>query len=65
MHNDLGNIMEEMTEEVESKFSENSFEHVFWSQQLQAKKVNNYRQMRWHPAIIKWCLIVLYDHQVL
>lgn len=56
MHDDLGNIMEEMTEKVESKFSENSFEHVFWSQQLQAKKVNDYRQMRWHPAIIKWCL---------
>jgi hypothetical protein len=56
MHDDLTSIMDEMTEEVENKFDENSFERVFWNQQLQAKQVKDHRQMRWHPALIKWCL---------
>ncbi len=56
IHDDLGGIMEEMTEEVEKQFDENSFERVFWNQQLQAKQVKDHRQMRWHPALIKWCL---------
>lgn len=56
LYGDLSGIMEEMTNKVEKKFPEDSFGSVFWAQQLQASRVNDYRQMRWHPAIIKWCL---------
>ena len=38
IHGDLSHIMEEMTHEVEKEFPENSFERVFWNQQIQAKR---------------------------
>ena len=34
----------------------NSFQRLFWTQQLQCLKVKNNRQLRWHPMMIKWCL---------
>lgn len=56
INHDLSDIMDEMTEEVHKKFPENSFERVFWNQQLQAKSLKDAHQIRWHPAMIKWCL---------
>ena len=56
MHDDLYSIMDEMSGQVEERFSEHSFERVFWNQQLEARKVKDRRQIRWHPAMIKWCL---------
>ena len=50
-------IMDEMTGKVEEQFPEHSFvERIFWNQQLEARKVTDRRQLRWHPALIKWCL---------
>ena len=57
MHKDMETIMNEMTGTVRNDYSEGSFRHLFWDQQLQllqAKK--DHRQIRWHPALIKWCL---------
>ena len=56
MHNDLSGIMDEMNEEVNKKYPENLFHRIFWKQQLQAKQLRDKRQIRWHPAMIKWCL---------
>ena len=56
LQHDLCTIMEEMTEHVREKYSENSFHRVFWEQQLNALSATNHRQLRWHPALIKWCL---------
>ena len=38
------------------KLSENSFEHIFWQQQVEAASQNNARNMRWHPLMIRFCL---------
>ena len=39
LSDDLSGIM---TGQVESQYPENSFQRVFWNQQLQAMKVHNY-----------------------
>ena len=36
--------------------SEENFSSIFWKQQLKAAKLKSARQMRWHPAMIHWCL---------
>ena len=56
MQDDLQNIMEEMAEEVQKTNAKESFRRIFWEQQLQALHINDRRQVRWHPALIKWCL---------
>ena len=56
MHNDFETIMHEMTEKVQQSHAEDSFRRIFWEQQLQAIHLNDRRQVRWHPSIIKWCL---------
>ena len=56
MNSDLLKIMDENTERVKSDFAENSFQRLFWEQQLKSTKVKDKRQMSWHPMIIKWCL---------
>ena len=56
IESDFTNIMSEMTSKVHQECPEGSFKRVFWDQQLQACKVSNKKQLRWHPAMIKWCL---------
>ena len=47
--------MLEKTKEISEKYAENSFHHLFWDQQLEALKVRDMRQVRWHPMMIHWC----------
>ena len=56
LHSDFTHIMEEMTDQVHAECPDKTFRRVFWDQQLQALKVKDKRQIRWHPAMIKWCL---------
>ena len=56
IHQDLQEIMEENTPCVTEAFPENSFEQLFWKQQLKALQLKDGRSMRWHPLMIKWCL---------
>ena len=53
---DLINIMEENNTNIHKQFTEGSFQRIFWEQQLQAARVGDLRQIRWHPCVIKWCL---------
>ena len=55
-HDDLEQIMKGMTTEVRSQWEEGSFRRIFWEQQLEALKVKDSRQIRWLPAMIRWCL---------
>lgn len=32
------------------------FSSIFWQQQLRAASTKDKRGMRWHPAMIRWCL---------
>ena len=56
LEDDLQAIMVENTKEVSQKYAENSFHRLFWDQQLKALKVQDKRQVRWHPMMIRWCL---------
>ena len=48
--------MEEMAADVEANYSKDSFERLFWAQQLKAAAQKNCKQMRWHPTVIRWSL---------
>ena len=54
VHKDLVSIMD-LHEEQHSTDNEN-FASIFWNQQLKAATLKDTRQMRWHPAMIRWCL---------
>ena len=56
LHDDLTSVMNELTGEIRQNYPEDSFRRLFWEQQLQALKAKDCRQVRWHPALIKWCL---------
>lgn len=56
IQSDFSAMMSEMTDRVHKECPEGSFKRIFWDQQVQACKVKNKKQMRWHPALIKWCL---------
>ena len=36
--------------------SSDTFSSIFWQQQLKAASLSNKKGMRWHPAMIRWCL---------
>ena len=36
--------------------TEGNFSSIFWQQQFKAASFNSPKGMRWHPAIIRWCL---------
>lgn len=61
IHNDLVTIMKKQSESVLSQYGEESFQGIFWSQQLKATAATTASGRRWHPLIIKWCL---YLHHV-
>ena len=54
-NNDLVSMMKECGEAVQ-KDNTNPFMKIFWDQQLKAASLGSTRQIRWHPAIIRWCL---------
>lgn len=33
-----------------------SFQHVFWQQQVEAASQANSRSIRWHSLMVRWCL---------
>lgn len=56
LEDDLAKIMEEMTDEISQKYPVNSFQQLFWKQQVDALQVRDRRQIKWHPMMIRWCL---------
>ena len=58
IHCDLQQIMEENSPAILHKHSPESFAGVFWAQQQAAAKCSTSSSMRWHPLMIKWCLII-------
>ena len=56
LHNELTKIMMERSEEIQQQYPENSFQCLFWEQQLQATQAKCCTEVRWHPLIVWWCL---------
>ena len=55
LHSGLIQIMDSHTTEIEKKYPENSFHHLFLSQQF--TNLRRYpKQCRWYPMLIRWCL---------
>ena len=51
------NLMGSYGEDVARAFpDENSFQRLFWEQQLKFHKFKGKTGMKWHPMMIKWCL---------
>ena len=53
---DIRGIIEENDAAVNQAYSKESFECLFWKQQKESMLLNNAKQMRWHPMLIKWCI---------
>ena len=53
---DMKAIIDKTTKQVNSNFSPNSFEQLFWQQQQKAISMKDCRAMKWHPLFIKWCI---------
>ena len=54
-HVDLVSMMRTYSKDVQGD-TPNPFMKIFWEQQLKATTLTSTRQIRWHPAIIWWCL---------
>ena len=57
-HEEMKSILNSEYSVIKKKYSPDSFERLFWEQQLKASNCTDPRQMRWHPTIIKWCLYI-------
>lgn len=49
-------LMKKYTPLIESTHKKDSFQYLFWKQQLNAMTMANPKSVRWHPLVIKWCL---------
>ena len=45
-----------MTGKIHEQHSGGSFRQLFWEEQVKALSKSDSRQIKWHPALIKWCL---------
>ena len=57
LSSDLCQIMDKEEQHALKGIQPGSFQHVFWEQQKEAATKDK-RGMRWHPAMIKWCLFL-------
>ena len=55
---DLHKVMEEEEKKAMDGVEQGSFRQLFWSQQKEAAGKRDKRGIRWHPAVIKWCLFL-------
>ncbi len=53
---DIRDIIRENSKSIAESLPSDSFKKVFWEQQTKAASQCDARQMRWHPAMIRWCL---------
>ena len=56
LDDDLKHIMQNNLAETAKKYPQNTFQRVFWEQHAQSSGCKNRRTVRWHPAMIRWCL---------
>lgn len=53
---DLTNLMKSYSAIISADHPKDSFQYLFWKQQLDAAEKSNPKSIRWHPLMIKWCL---------
>ena len=47
--------MKQNNDSISEQFPSDSFQRLFWEQQIQAVKAEK-TGIRWHPMIVRWCL---------
>lgn len=57
---DLKEIIHSEGSKMLEKVECNSFQRMFWQQQVHAASKKDSRGMRWHPLMIKWCIYLRY-----
>ena len=57
-NSDVNELVQECTPSVESEWPAESFQRLFWEEQLKYNKLKDPRGMRWHPMIIKWAIYI-------
>ena len=55
-HSDFKSLMLSESTKITKKYHKDSFEYLFWEQQMKAAQCRDACHMRWHPVMIKWCL---------
>ena len=55
-HEELSHLMSTCASSIKIKYGAESFQALFWEQQLSAATTKNARSIRWHLLLIKWCL---------
>ena len=53
---DLLNIMKDSRSYIMKTFGPDSFQRIFFEQQVKYNELRSKKSMRWHPSIIRWCL---------
>ena len=56
-HDDFHTILREESRSIFEKLPEDSFQRVFWQQQLEAASRDK-KHMKWHPSMIRWCIYI-------
>lgn len=59
-HNDLKEIV---LNECDQVTHQTSLNRIFWEQQVQALRKSDSRAMRWHPLMIKLCILIRHQSQ--
>ncbi|XP_019856455.1 PREDICTED: uncharacterized protein LOC109584970 [Amphimedon queenslandica] len=59
-HNDLKEIV---LNECDQVTHQTSLHRIFWEQQVQALKKSDSRAIRWHPLMIKLCILIRHQSQ--
>ena len=55
-NHDLLSVMEDRVGEIQQKFPLNSFQRLFWDQQMKATCSRSPFATCWNPIMIKWCI---------
>ena len=58
LHDELNCTIADNNDSIVKQFPEGTFRRLFWEEQRKAAMVKDARQMRWHPMMIRWCLIL-------
>lgn len=57
INTDIAELMKDNKDEIE-ELPEDSLQRILFEQHLQYNVLRNKASMRWHPAIIRWCLYI-------
>ena len=61
---DIRMLIDDVTPEIGTKYGKDSPQYVLWQEQKKYNSLQNKRQMRWHPLVIRFALNLFYSSRV-